>query len=617
MQKLKEFLKKNTSVLLILSAVVLGALIGLTGKSLSDTTREFISSNIIGSFQTIFIKLVGYIAAPLIFVTITTSIYKMGTLKTFFGRGRRYLLSFILIMMLVGAIVSFVALPVFGLTIESNSVEANSFKEVLNILKNFLPKNLWDPFLKINLVQVDVLAICAGITLLALNKNADDLVKFLNKIAKLLIKIMRIVAMFVPLYVLAAIIGIIWNNGAGSLGGIYKLLLLFFGFSILFNLVMLLISALYHKTSIKKLFLASFNPFIRALTTANSTVAMPNQFESAKKLGISKTESSFGIPLAISFFKVPSNIYLTLVATYYFSLTHSSVSIIWIVLEVILCTLLTISIAPVSGGGISNYHMLVRELTIDPMYLGIMIALDPIVDFFITGLNTFSQPIQLANVSSRNKELNHNILRDKKVVLVCGAMDVETDWIIDQLSDKSEDDVGGYKSFKGKINNNDVVVLVTDIGMDNAFKSTSAAIKAYEPTELISIGTSGGHHKDIFRGDIVISNKLINYDDSKEALLEANKEYMEKFLNINNSRVGTILTSDTWHKTVEEITEIHNKTNSDVEEMESYVSCKLASEKNINFIALRIVSNNAITNQDYIRETGIELQKQLFNILNK
>ena len=152
--------------------------------------------------------------------------------------------------------------------------------------------------------------------------------------------------------------------------------------------------------------------------------------------------------------------------------------------------------------------------------------------------------------------------------------------------------------------------------MKNAYNSTSNAIKTFEPTELISIGTSGGHHKDIFRGDIVVSNKIINYDDNKDVVLEPNKEYMSKFLEISNSRLGTIITSDTWHKEVKEINEIHDKTNSDVEEMESYVSCKLASEKNINFIALRIVSNNAITNEDYIRETGIDLQKQLFNILN-
>ena len=616
MRKLVSFLKKNISLTLILLAIVIGVTLGLIGNSFSLDTKEFITSNIFGIFQSIYIKIIGYIAAPLIFVTIAISIYKMGNLKTFFGRGRRYLLSFIAIMLFVGFIVVFISLPIFGIEIEQGST-STSFGEIGTMLSNFLPKNLWDPFININLIQVDILAIAFGIIFLICGESSASAVKVLDKISYFLIKVMRVVAKAVPLYVLFAIIGIFWNNEASSLGTIYLLLILFFAYSAVFGIVFILITSLYQKVSIKKLFVCCLDPFIRAFSTANSTIAMPIQYKSAKHLGINRDESSFGVPLAISFFKIASLIYLALSAVYYYSLSASSVSIAWIVLAVILTTLLTISIAPVSGGGLSNYSMLVNELSINPAYLGILIALDPIMDFFITGINTFSQPLQLLNVASKNKQLNHNILRDKRVILISGAMDVETEWLMANLKDATNTSIDDYKIVKGYLNNIETYVLQTGIGMNNAFVSTSKAIKAYEPTELISIGTSGGHHNALRRGEIIVSNKIINYDNKKDRALVPNKIFASQFLKMENTKLGTVLTSDTWHKDVESINEIHNKTNSDVEEMESYMSCKCASDNSLNFVALRIVSNNATTKEKYIRETGITLQQELFSLLNK
>lgn len=540
----------------------------------------------------------------------------MGDFKTFFGRGRKYLLSFLAIMILVGFITIFISMPIFGVSIEQGS-NSTSFKEAGTMLSTFLPKNPWDPFIKINLIQVDVLAIFAGITLLACKEYANDVIKVLDKISYFLIKIMRIVAKLVPLYVLFAIIGIFWNNEASSLGTIYLLLVLFFVFSFVFSLTFILITKFYQKVSFKKLFFCCLDPTIRAFSTANSTIAMPIQYKSAKHLGITRNESSFGVPLAISFFKVASLIYLSLSAIYYYSLTSSTVSIAWIVLTVILTTLLTISIAPVSGGGLSNYAMLVNELAISPAYLGVLIALDPIMDFFITGLNTFVQPIQLLNVASKNKQLNHNLLKDKRVILISGAMDVETEWLMENLSNPEAIAIDGYKCVKGRIGNVETYVLQTGIGMCNAFKSTLKVIKQFEATELISIGTSGGHHTGLKRGDVVVANKIINYDNKKDRVLIPNKVFASKFTNIKNAKPGVVLTSDTWHKNIEEINEIHAKTNSDVEEMESYMSCKAALENSLNFIALRIVSNNLTTNEEYIRETGIDLQKSLFELLSK
>ena len=615
MKNIHCFLKKNLSLFAILASLISGLLIGLLKNQFSSQIRDFCSENLFYYFQLVFVKMIGYVAGPLIFLTIVTSILKMKSIKVLLGSGRRYLLSFFAITLLTALISILISMFIFGVDINLTSNANNIWQENCNMLLNFLPSNILDPFIKINLIQIDLMAFLLGILLLFFNENVAWFTNILQKLSGLFIYLMKIIAKFVPLYILVAIINVLWNNDLSSLSSLWKFFLLFLILSILACLLILLITSFYHKAKIRKLFKCAFKPFVVALASANSTVALPKQYSSSKELGIKKEEANFGIPLLMSFFKLSSVIYLAVGAVYFYSLSTNSVSFVWILLATILTTLLTVSIAPVSGGGINNYFIMFEQLSLNAIYLPIIIAFDPIVDFIITGLNTFTQPLQLLNVASKNKHLNKNKLNDKKVILIAGAMDVETNYLIEHLDDKKEELLNDYRAFCGKINGLETIVLKTEIGSKNAMKSTYLAIRKYQPTDLISIGTSGAHNIYMHRGDIIIGERLIGYDLFKKPVLKADKDYIKPYLRINKSQLGTIITSDIWHKTNDEINKIHYETNSDVEEMESYFSCHLAKDYDIDFVALRIVSNNELLKEEYQREIGVELQKKLFDYL--
>lgn len=612
---MSKFIKKNISLILIIAAAILGIVLGLCSNILPSSFKDILSNGVFSAFQTVYVKIIGYIAGPLIFITIVKSIYDMNDFVTLGGRGRRYLLSYIAINLLVALLSVLITLPLMGISIDISANSSATLKEIGNLFKNFVPNNLWSPFINVSLIQIDLMAIIFGATLLALGEQAKWFKYILDKIGKFLMLLMRLVAKLIPIYIFVALANTLWNNNPSTLLSLWKLLGSMIILSLLACIILLIITSLYQKCSISKLFKNVIKVYLVGVTTANSAMGLPKQFEAGHNFGVSKREAQFSIPLGISFFKVSSTIYLAGCATYFYSLTYSSTGIVWIISASIMATILSFSVAPVPGGGINNGVVLFKELSINMAYLPIFIALDPLVDFIITGFNNFMQPLQNLNVASKNKEINKNILKDKQVILICGAMDVETDYLISKLDNKIEEALDEYKAFKGQVNQKDIIVLKTEIGSSNALKSTSLAINKYHPSELISIGTSGGHHTGVKRGDIIISKRIINYDMSGTPPLYPNKQYINKYLDIPNSQLGTILTSDTWHKTKQEITKIHEETGSDVEEMESYISCSLADERAIEYVAIRILSNNEMNDENYIRETGITLQEELLKIL--
>ncbi len=77
------------------------------------------------------------------------------------------------------------------------------------------------------------------------------------------------------------------------------------------------------------------------------------------------------------------------------------------------------------------------------------------------------------------------------MILIQGAMDVEVEYLIDNLKQIENKIVDGYEFFIGKLNGEDIVVSKTNIGIINASVSTILGIKEFKPNIIINQGTVG------------------------------------------------------------------------------------------------------------------------------
>ena len=82
---------------------------------------------------------------------------------------------------------------------------------------------------------------------------------------------------------------------------------------------------------------------------------------------------------------------------------------------------------------------------------------------------------------------------EQKPIVVQGAMGVETQYIIDQMTEVREEPFGPFRCVRGLFEGHALVVCETQWGMANASALAALAIARYQPQAIISQGTAGAH----------------------------------------------------------------------------------------------------------------------------
>lgn len=242
----------------------------------------------------------------------------------------------------------------------------------------------------------------------------------------------------------------------------------------------------------------------------------------------------------------------------------------------------------------------------------------------------------------------------KETILVQGAMDIETEYLIKALSNPVKEQIASWTFWKGEIGNKTVIVSRTEIGITNASAATTIGIMKYSPNLIINQGTSGGHDPKLHTGDIVLAKKVINIGavrtERKEYGIPADDKdgiFFEDVQRIRDSKgntvdypyfssekkiidiakkidykngkivVGTIGTADQWNRELERIKFIHERYNTSAEEMETVAAAQVAKAFNIPFMGVRILSNTDIHNEDFNPQTAIWCQEYTIELIKK
>ena len=231
-------------------------------------------------------------------------------------------------------------------------------------------------------------------------------------------------------------------------------------------------------------------------------------------------------------------------------------------------------------------------------------------------------------------------------VLIQGAMDTETEYLIGQLKEPQKVIMGNwtfYTGFLGKYEE-PVVISKTYQGMVNAAAASSLALFNFNPKAVINQGIAGGHDPSFHRGDIVLGEKVIpmgamirEYAPEGEGISETKFEPLpieiyyartghrekvtefpcdEKLLQIAE-RVETTLhtgrgvlgSADEWNNQIDRIALLREKYHTASEDMESAAVAQLCFSYGIPFLGIRILSNSIVNGEEFDESVGIEGQK--------
>lgn len=186
-----------------------------------------------------------------------------------------------------------------------------------------------------------------------------------------------------------------------------------------------------------------------------------------------------------------------------------------------------------------------------------------------------------------------------------------------------ERDIYELTFVKGKINGKKVIVVKCGIGKVNAARTTQILIDNFKISKVINIGAAGGINPELKIQDIVIGEKIVQYDfDTTSAgdyekgeiqgigkfirsdyeLINICKKVLEKRVdNSINVVIGTIATADTFCSDPEIAKNVREEFGAECVEMEGAAIAQVCYLDRVPFLVIRGISDtpNGHNEMDY------------------
>lgn len=314
-------MKNNKLFISILISLIFGIVLGAIVHYQFPQSIDAFSKNI-KLLGTIFIRLVQMIIAPLVFSTLVVGIAKMGDMKMVGrvgGKAMAWFISASLVSLLLGMVLVNFFAPGKGTNIK---LEINdSAKELVEkthefsleeFVKHVIPKSLFEALASNEILQIVIFSILFGVALAAFSKKeAKPIIKLLDSVAHVVLKMVTYIMWTAPLGVLGAVAGAIAKHGFEVFTLYAKYLGAFFVGILVLWFLLLAVGYLILGKRLFTLLQRIKSPLLIAFSTTSSEAVFPKMVEELERFGCQPKIVSFTLPLGYSFNLDGSMMYMT------------------------------------------------------------------------------------------------------------------------------------------------------------------------------------------------------------------------------------------------------------------------------------------------------------------
>lgn len=408
---------KHNLFLHVILALILGIAAGLLWHDTALTLKPLGDG---------FIALIKMLIAPIVFCVVVLGIYGAQDIKKMGKVGAKTILYFEIvtsIALVLGIAVAYVFKPGAGMNIDIASLDSKDFSVYAEraegisssseFLFNIIPKTFFGAFNNGDILQVLLIAILFGVSMLLIPKKMAEIVRHaLEAFSEVFFKMMGLIIRLAPVGVFGSVAYTTAKFGLSSFAQLGYLVLLFYVTCILFVLILL--------GSILKLSglnIFKFLSYFRAelsivLGTASSDSVLPQVMQKLKNLGIKDSTVGLVIPTGYSFNLDGFSIYLTLAVIFIAQACNIDLSM------TDLLTILLVSLVTSKGAhGIpgSALVILAATLSVIPALPAIGLVLLLSVDWFIGIIractNLIGNCVATVVIADWENDLDHNKAR--------------------------------------------------------------------------------------------------------------------------------------------------------------------------------------------------------------
>jgi Na+/H+-dicarboxylate symporter len=364
----------------------------------------------------IFLRLIKMIVAPLVFTTLVVGVAKLGDIKSVGRIGGKTLLWFLsasLLSLLLGMILVNIFEPGrhMNLVLPDANTSTGIDKAALT-LKDFFyhmfPASVVDAMAKNEILQIVVFSLFFGVAAAALGDIAKPVVKALDAIAHIVLRITSyVMSGFAPLAVFGAMTAIIAKQGIGILKT-YSIFIGEFYFGLLLLWICLALAGfIFIKKRVFNLLRRMEEPIMLAFSTASSEAAYPKTMLELERFGCKDKIVSFVLPLGYSFNLDGSMMYMTFASLFIAQSYGMHIPIGTQITMLLVLMLTSKGIAGVPRASLVVIAGTLATFNIPEAGIALLLGIDPLLDMGRSATNVVGNSIATAVVSKWEGELSH------------------------------------------------------------------------------------------------------------------------------------------------------------------------------------------------------------------
>lgn len=384
----------------------------IAGVALTGGGGAKMAATYIKPFGTIFLNLIKWIVAPLVFFSIMSGIISMKDIRklgVIGGRTVTYYLCTTAFAVSIGLLFanlfkgSFPLLATTGL-----AFKAKKAVNFMDTLVNIFPSNFVKPFVTADMLQVIVASLLIGFAVLLIDDDKTEAcTKAVNTVNDLCLKAMEMILRLSPIGVFCLLCPVVAQNGPSILGSLAMVLLVaYIGYIVHAVVVYSLTVRTLGKMSPLTFFKGMAPAIIFAFSSASSVGTLPMNMECCDKLGVPKDVYSFVLPLGATINMDGTAIYQGVCSVFIASCYGISLTPAQLLTIVLTATIASIGTAGVPGAGMVMLAMVLESVGLPVEGIALVAGIDRIFDMGRTTVNITGDAACAVVVSAdeRNKK---------------------------------------------------------------------------------------------------------------------------------------------------------------------------------------------------------------------
>ncbi len=385
--------KKLSLPVQIVIALFAGIAVGLICyfADIADFTTNYLKP-----FGTIFVNLLKFIVVPVVLLSMIEGIISMGDMKKVGSVGWKtvaYFLCTTAIACVIGLVIAnvFNGAGLFPTTMqlaEGQTWDKATSANFMDTLVGIFPSNMWEAFRTANMLQVIVIALFLGGSIIAAGEKGKLTKDIVSSFYAVIEKLMTFIISLSPIGVFTMMSWVVATQGAEILGSLALVLLCaYIGYLIHALLTYSTAAKVFGGVSPLKFFKGASAAMIFAFTSTSSAATLPVSKECADELGADSDVASFVLPLGATINMDGTAIYQCVATVFLATLCGMQLTLGQMVTVVVTATLASIGTAGVSGAGMIMLAMVLEAMNIPVDMIMIIYGIDRLFDMGRTCLN--------------------------------------------------------------------------------------------------------------------------------------------------------------------------------------------------------------------------------------